>query len=175
MLLRSTLRWASRRHYEQAITTSGVGLWFSSPGCVLSDPPSIDSNITLAPYDTCANAGAHNGVDRSSTYVKEWTGIYWVIYSGPRVGTDLTWISRMSTGRGRCVARKRRITVLVPAVVSRRLTGTSKAVALGYVLPTYASCSQRISGKKWEGFNYALVLALSWQTCSDTWCHTAWI
>ena len=29
--------------------------------------------------------------------------------------------------------------------------------------------------EKWKGFDYALVLALSWRTCSDTRCHTAWI
>ena len=120
-------------------------MFFDDDG-VLPDPTFYRSNIKLALYDTCANAYLHNGVDHSLTYVKEWAGIYWVIYSGPRVGLDLTWISRMSTGRGRCVARKQRIKVLLPAVVSR-LTATSKAVALGYVLPTYASCPQRISGK----------------------------
>ena len=36
---------------------------------VLSDPPSsIDSDITLATYNTCANAGAHDEADRSDLY-----------------------------------------------------------------------------------------------------------
>ena len=38
---------------------------------VWSDPPSsINSDIKFAPYDTCANAGAHDGA-AALTYVKE--------------------------------------------------------------------------------------------------------
>ena len=122
----------------------GISLCFSSStACCLTRPSIVVISSSLSTILVLMRAS----ITESSTYIKEWAWVYWVIYSGPRVGTDLTWISRMSTGRGRCVARKQRITVLLPAVVSRRLTATSKAVALGYVLPTYASCPQRISGK----------------------------
>ena len=43
---------------------------------VLSESSSRQFNNTLAPYDTCANANAHNKGDRSLPYVKEWAGIY---------------------------------------------------------------------------------------------------
>ena len=65
----------------------------------------------------------------------------------PRVDIDVTPISRMSTGCSRCVHKRWRIAVLLPAVLSRQLTATSKIVALGCVLQISASQLQRIHGK----------------------------
>lgn len=70
--------WPLGRKYEQVITieASGVSFMFRFSllrACCLT---CCQFNNTLAPYDTCPNAGTHNKSDRSSTYIKEWAGIY---------------------------------------------------------------------------------------------------
>lgn len=72
--------WPLDGKYEQVITieASGVSVtsWFSPSWACCPTYLSRQFNNTLAPYDTCPNAGAHNKADRSLTYVKEWAGIY---------------------------------------------------------------------------------------------------
>ncbi|KAH0831037.1 phosphoglycerate mutase-like protein [Lanmaoa asiatica] len=116
--------WPLEGKYEQVITIESSGF-----------------NNTLAPYDTCSNAGAHKKADRSLTYIKEWTGIY-LKEAQKRLQADL---KPTEGGQG--------FNLEVEDVYRMQQMCAYETVALGY-----SKFCELFTEDEWEGFNYALDL-----------------
>jgi len=116
--------WPLNGKYEQVITIEATGF-----------------NNTLAPYDTCPNAGTHNKSDRSSTYIKEWTEIY-LKAAQKRVQVDF---KPTEGGLG--------FNLEIEDVYKMQQMCAYETVALGY-----SKFCELFTEDEWEGFNYALDL-----------------
>ncbi|KAG9319001.1 phosphoglycerate mutase-like protein [Chiua virens] len=116
--------WPLDGKYEQVITIEASGF-----------------NNTLAPYDTCPNAGTHGKADHSLTYAKQWAGIY-LKDAQKRLQADL-----QPTEGGKGFSLEIEDTYRVQQMC------VYETVALGY-----SKFCELFTEEEWEGFNYASVL-----------------
>ncbi|KAG9313679.1 histidine phosphatase superfamily [Chiua virens] len=117
--------WPLDGKYEQVITIEASGF-----------------NNTLAPYDTCPNAGTHGKADRSLTYVKQWAGIY-LKDAQKRLQADL---QPTEGGKG--------FSLEIEDAYRMQQMCAYETVALGY-----SKFCELFTEEEWEGFNYALDLS----------------
>ncbi|KAG6854185.1 hypothetical protein C0991_009837 [Blastosporella zonata] len=105
--------------YQQSITIEAPGF-----------------NNTLAPYDTCPNAVAHDKMDRGVYYVKRWAAIY------------------LEEALARLQPHLKGYDLNIEEVYIMQQMCAYETVAIGY-----SKFCELFTEKEWEGFNYALDLS----------------